>query len=145
MVKSRNRPKAPANAVGTGHKLPKAIGIIGKRRLTPEEQANLWYIGRCLARLKRPLVLIPTEGTANTMRKGIDDEGGEAIEVTKGVIETATHTFIYPDTPLTNRLRETYPDIEERPDITIIKPTELFEWVNAIRSVLQDKGVTLPQ
>lgn len=146
MDKSRKRGAAPTELVrGRGGLVNPRIGIIGRATLTPKETGVLWYIGRCLARLGHTTVVVPAQGTADAIREGVKVEEGSLAELPKGVIENSDRTLIYPDAALLERLQKAYPDLATRKDVVVITEDNLDEWYDAVRQVMLDKGLALPE
>lgn len=138
MVRTSLRSESPARAVPG-----RTIGFIGRGgSITKEEAGLLWYIGRCFARLNRPVILVPKGAVNNALREGVIEQDGDLKEVSGGVLEEAQHTFILSDDTLTKRLKSAYADIRLRPDVTFIESLE--EWYDAMRKILTEKGVSLP-
>lgn len=142
MVRSRKRSAATTEPVRRLRN-PR-IGFIGKGTLTPKETGVIWYIGRCIARLGHTLVLVPAKGAATAMREGAEVEEGTLETLKEGVIESADHTLIYPDAPLLKKLEEKYIDLHTRTDVAVITQDNLDEWYNAVREVVTEKGLPLP-
>jgi hypothetical protein len=139
MVRPRSRPKTTAKPVA------KRIGFIGLAQPTSEEARILRYIGRCIAKLGHTLVTTEAQGAAHEMREGFRAEGGALVSVDKGVIEASDHTHIFPSQSIEERIRQQYPDIDDRDNILLLRRDQLYEWRNAIEEVLKDRGVTRPR
>lgn len=120
----------------------KTIGFIGKTTITPEDREALKEIGRLVALIGHQTVMVNGKGTIAAVKEGFELEGGTPQLIDKGVIEAADHTMVFGDTRLIGRLRQAYPDIDDRKDVTIIKTEELQTWLEAVESVYQDKQTT---
>jgi hypothetical protein len=120
------------------------IGFIGRASLTPQETGIIWYIGRCIARLGHTIVFVEAKGAATALKEGVVSEEGKLDILETGVIESADHTLIYPDPQLLERLKKKYPDITTRTDVAIIRSDQLNEWYEAVRTILSEKGIPLP-
>jgi hypothetical protein len=124
---------------------PRRIGFIGKGTLTPKETGLVWYIARCVAKLGHTVVLAKAAGVAKAVEEGVGYEAGSLEVVRTGVIEASDHTMIYPDSPLLIKLKARYPDIETRTDVAIITESNLDEWYDAVRTILTERKVALPE
>jgi hypothetical protein len=122
----------------------KRIGFIGKGTLTPKETGLIWYIARCVTRLGHTVVLAQAPGVSKAVEEGVVFEGGGLDIVLTGVIEASDHTMIYPDSILLDRLKVKYSDILTREDVAIITEDNLDEWYDAVRTILSNRGVALP-
>lgn len=120
------------------------IGIIGRPVLNADEKRALRYLGRCVALLGHSLVFIPTKGTADQLREGVEAEGGVTHVLESDVIGNADHTLIYPDKRLLTRLLATYPNLNENENVTIIEETNLNIWIAAVTQLLTERGITPP-
>lgn len=139
-----DRPDRGQEAATGSLPIPRRVGFIGKGDIEPYDIAQLWYIGRCIAKLGHTLVIVPADGAANAIRRGVEAEGGAIEALDSGVIESSAHTLIYPDTRLLERLRTRYPDIEERKNVTIIREGQLDGWFDAMKVILTERGINLP-
>lgn len=92
-----------------------------------------------IAQMGHTLCIVPAKGVADVLREGVKAEGGETLELDKGVIEHSSHTMIYPDKRLLSRLLAAYPDLNENANVTIIEPDRLDEWVKAIETVATER------
>lgn len=133
-VRRLDRPDNREDRVRTGS--PKRIGIIGKADLTEEERTALFRLGTQIAQLDCTVVLIPTKGTANTVREGVEAADGETEIVDRGVITRADHTLVYPDSVLLTRLLEAYPDLEDNDKVTIIDEGCVPRWNVAMEQLI---------
>lgn len=120
------------------------IGFIGKAAITEEEEIALFYIGRCIARLGHVVVITDAKGATTALKEGVEVEEGSLDIVQKDIIEKSNHTLIYPTPHLLERLRERYPDIENRKDVAIIYSDELNDWVSAVVTILASKNIPTP-
>lgn len=123
---------------------PRLIGIIGKTVLNDQEKASLRWIGRAIARLGHHLAYIPAKGTSDQLREGVEAENGETQRLDTQIIETADHTLIYPDQRLLSRLRNSYPNLDNEENVSVIDPPELPLWIKAIEALLNERGITSP-
>lgn len=143
MARPRRGQEQPAGTVAR-RPAAKLIGIIGKPDLSDYEAASLTYIGRCIAALGHTLVIVPAAGTATAVRVGVEKQGGEVRELEAGVLAVADRILLYPDPRLTERLRATYPDIDQRENVVFIAEHQLDEWVDAMKAILDDYGIPRP-
>ena len=123
---------------------PKVIGFIGKPEITDYEAAVLEYIGKCLGKLGHSLLIVPARGATAAIEKGVESQGAGVSKITAGVIPMADRTLVYPDKALTERLAAAYPDIGERENVVFINPSQLDEWLEAMKAILKDYGIPLP-
>lgn len=123
---------------------PLLVGFIGKPDITEYEAASLTYIGRCIAALNHTLIIVPAKGAADALRKGVEEQGGEVRTVTAGVLDVADRILLYPDPRLTERLREAYPDIDQRENVVFIEADQLDEWADAMKTILDERGIKRP-
>lgn len=123
---------------------PKVIGFIGKPEVTDYEAAVLTYIGKCLGQLGHSLLIVPAKGATAAIKEGVEAQGASVSEITAGVIPMADRTLVFPDKALTERLAAAYPDIGERENVVFINPSQLDEWLDAMKAILKDYGIPLP-
>ncbi len=140
-----DRPSGGSSSPARRSPRNRTIGIIGKSTLTDEEKATLTFVGRAIARLGHKLALVPAKGTADRVREGFESEGGETVVLERDVIGQADHTLIYPDRRLLTRLRATYPDLNERTDVLVIREDQLEEWKWAVITTLEERNVPVPE
>lgn len=122
----------------------KLIGFIGKGDITDYEAACLTYIGKCIARLGHTLLSVPAKGSETALRVGVEAQGGAVRSIAAGVLDAAERTLLYPDPQLTERLKQAYPDIEDRDDVVFIHEGQLDEWVDAMKQILDEYGINRP-
>ena len=123
----------------------RVIGILGKSTLNDKEKTTLYFIGRCIARLGHTLAFIPTKGTTDSVREGMETEGGKLLPLERDVIGTADHTLVYPDKRLLSRLSNLYPDLNAKANVLIIREDQLNEWREAVITTMKDKSIPLPE
>lgn len=143
MVKPDRKPAAAARPVGARPR-NLLVGFIGKPDITDYEAASLTYIGKCIAQLRHRLILVPAKGAADALRVGVEAMGGEVRTVTAGVLDVADRILLYPDSRLTERLEQAYPDIRERENVVFIGEDQLDEWVDAMKTILDERGIPRP-
>ena len=118
----------------------KTIGFIGKTTITPQDREALVGIGKLIQLMGHPTVMVKGKGTTEAVQTGIEAESGTPTLIDSGVIENADHTFVYADVRLVGRLRQKYPDILNRKDVTVLQgPDELAEWLAAVEQVYSEK------
>lgn len=122
----------------------KKVGFIGTDLATKTEKRQLHFIGRCIARLGHSIITTNTAGSVSALREGVLVEGGDALDVEAGVIDQSDHTLVFADERLLSRLHERYPDLHERSDVVIIEKHQLLEWVDAMSSLLIERGIAEP-
>lgn len=116
----------------------KKIAVIGKTRLTPDEDEELDFLGVLLATHGHELITTAASGTNTSVRNGYERQGKYAIVVAKNVFAGVDHAIIYPDQRLRDRLAEAAV-------LTNVKHTyidgvgELAEFVHAVLVTLAKK------
>lgn len=123
---------------------PRRIGVIGKATLTADETTKLTYLGRCIARLGHTLVATDAAGFTAAVKSGVEREGGQLVAVGRAVIDAADHTLVYPDDKLLGRLERAYPDLHTRSDVLVVRSEQLDEWLDAVLTVMRERGVDPP-
>ena len=122
----------------------KKIGIIGKTTITTRERAQLRYLGRCLARLGHPIVVVPAKGTVDAVREGVKSENGEIVEIDKGVIDTADNTWVLTSRRLLSRLLTVYPDLHDKDNVAVFDSKELDEVIRLTNEALKRQNIEPP-
>lgn len=122
----------------------KRIGVLGKAVLNDHEKHQITRLGRCLAVLGHTTQVVPAKGVADKVREGVEAQGGRIELLESGVIDVSDHTFVYADPRLLGRLRTHYPDLEDNDKVTVIRADQLDEWIAAVETVMQEKGLTPP-
>lgn len=115
------------------------IGFVGRGTIKAKEHAALVSIGRLIARLDRVLAIVPAPGVAEAVREGMTAEGGETLELVSDVIGTADHTFVVPDKRLLSRLSTAYPDLAEKPNVTIAN--NVADLLTAVQTIAKEHGI----
>ena len=145
MVRSARRQASPADAVGEPRRPEhKVVGFIGRGTVNHYEAASLRYIGQCIARLGHTLLIVPAKGAASALREGVEAQEGEVRTLEAGVLDVADRTLLYPDTLLLARLKTAYPDLEQRENVVIIEDTQLDQWVDAMKEILDAYNIPRP-
>jgi hypothetical protein len=122
----------------------RTIGILGRRDLSDEEAADLFYLGQLIATLGCELIYIPTPGTSDQVREGVEAADGETRRLDRGVIQHAGHTLVYPDPTLLTRLLAAYPDLEDNDKVTIIEEGCVPAWNKALTKLIEERGDIAP-
>jgi len=122
----------------------RTIGILGKSKLSTEEAEELHYLGQLIGTLGVTLAYIPTDGTSDAVRKGVEAADGETQRLDRGVIQHSDHTLVYPDGRLLTRLLTAYPDLEDNDKVTIIEEGCVSRWITALTRLIEEKGLTAP-
>ncbi len=89
--------------------------------------------------------MVPAPGAATALREGVEAQGGFVKSVDSDTIGNADHTQIYADTPLLEKLKQKYEDLETRDDVVIIPRARLDEWYDAVIQVIRERGLTPPE
>ena len=122
----------------------KRIGVVGTLEFEKQDRKFFFWIGRAIFRLGHQLTAIQEKGSVNEIRKGFRSEGGTVTQLTEKLVEESDQTLAFVDDRLTEQLTRKFPDIDERADIVLIKPSQYEELRTAILDIMAERDITPP-